>query len=115
MYKYSRPDGEKVVISQREYNKHFYPRGRWPFTETEVYITNDIITLQFVTTLLGKIFLTAIFPLSVLVYGTPEAVEQLKSVWFEKEKGHFGREVIFCDQNSEAYQKIQKILLKSRT
>lgn len=96
-FKYKRPEGVRHKVSMKDYNAKYCNRGRKYLTFVEVFVTEDMATLHFRPTILGKIVLLLIMPilyvLLTLKYGYTEANTAYKDVIFDKSRGSFSVDV----------------------
>lgn len=90
-YKYQRPAGSRHVVSIRGWNKTFANRGRWPFVTCHVFLDHEQgkAVIHFYATIWGKLFVTLMFPVLVVLSGYRDAAEAVKCAWFQRARGAF--------------------------
>lgn len=92
-YKYEVPEGRKVIIPRRHWNKYYASRGQILMTDTEAYITEDKVVFHHVISPLGKfvllLMLPIVFILGVLEEGVRETTNSIIDVFLEKKRGKF--------------------------
>lgn len=114
-YVYTRPAGEKHIISIREWNKSFSKRGRWPFIGAEVYVSESDATVQYLVSPIGKATLLALSPLILLAgcvnVGLKETTLTLYGELFQKRTGSFSSDMVYRS-HPESWNKLMKLVGK---
>ena len=114
-YEYKVPEGKKVIIPRRRWNKFFGKRGRVIVTRTEAYVTNERIIFHHVISPTGKIVFTLLLPIffviGVLQSGVKEAATAVMDVYLEKKRGKFGSDIVWNnDWNAADWNETMKII-----
>ena len=115
-YKYKRPAGDLYIVSQRDWNKTFAKRGRWPFTHVEVYISPEdrFAYCQYTFNWLGKLLLIVGYPVFFLygmwVQGSEETYQDLKRSIWQKKYGSFSSDAVY--RNTDGWNKLMDLIGK---
>ena len=118
-YKYERPKGSYYRISQKDWNKVFAKRGRWPLTQVDCYIDYEKrrATVQYVISPVGKILMFTLFwvyyPVTTFLWGYKEAHKGFTDTIFCKQKGAFSSDKVYKVRNKQVslqWLKLMKLI-----
>lgn len=112
-YVYKEPKGVKHKVSMRKWSKTFSKRGRWPFIVAEVYLGESRATVQYVTSVWGKMFIVlaspVLYSVGTVMEGLPETHNALKRAFNDKKYGAFGSDVVYKDRGNQ-WDKLKNLL-----
>jgi hypothetical protein len=95
----------KVSISRKQHNEIFPLRKVHFMQKYHYYIDDNKMTMQCLTSFLGKTYAICIAPLAVIMHGVISYYKEVSDVLNEKEKGKFVEETIFKGKKDGTYEK----------
>lgn len=118
-YSYVRPTElgyQKFKLTRRQHNSILVNRHRNFLTKIEAYYRDDSIRLQYTTTFLGKVLITMMLPITVLLHGfssIKEIAEEYRDLLNETKSGTFVSEHVsrtnYNGETSERFTKLEHI------
>lgn len=115
-YEYKDPAdfGMKKVSISRKLHNEIFPKRKVKWGQRyEYYIDDDKLTMQRLTSFLGKSYIIIIAPLGIILYGAITYFKEASDVFNEKKKGAFVKETIFKGRNGTYEKFADKIGYKS--
>lgn len=114
-YKYEIPEGRKVIIPSRHWNKYYANRGRKLVTHTEAYVTENRVVFHHLISPLGKFIFLLILPFvfifGVLSDGVRETVDAVLDVFLQKKRGAFTSDDCWNnDSSSSTWNKTMEMI-----
>ena len=107
-YTYKEPKGTRYKLSIKKWNSKFGYRGRWPFVRTVLWVDGDSVTIHHYYTIWGKLVMTILYPVIVVIDGCKEANRELYRTLYNKTTGSFSSDKCYRPQDS--WKKIEELL-----